>query len=502
MRALAWGLILILLALPLGARAVPGGDPPWWTRTYLDQDHDGIDDSLQALTGHEPISVFLDYATMPTPAQRAALDQAGIEVAQSYHNFPFLVVRALPAQVASLRAMPGVVLVEHDAPMYLMLKDSVPLIGAPQVWKDYGATGKGQTVAIIDDGAFEQHPDFKDKIVDHFDAGGIAPTGPGGITVVAPAGTEGHGTHVAGIAVGGGGQSGGLYKGVAPDASFVNVKVFTAANSTTASVVLKGLDWVLDHMKSDNIRVATMSLGGTPSDGNDAICQGVNQAVEKGLVIVAAAGNAGPGPQTITAPGAAANAITVGAVDKQKRIAGYSSRGPTVATHLQKPDIVAPGSDITSTVPPSTSSVSGLFGQQSAGFYGTLSGTSMATPHVAGVVALMLQVNPQLTPQDVKKILLVTAQDLGPKGRDNDTGFGFVNAIAAVQVAKDPTLLGQPQFASLLATVPAPAKQSPIEQFTYDMDAMVREGKAYVLILVGVGAVGITLVGISIGRMR
>jgi serine protease AprX len=318
---------------------------------------------------------------------------------------------------------------------------------------------------------------------------------------VAPAGTEGHGTHVAGIAVGSGGQSGGLYKGVAPDAKFVNVKVFSTANSTTSDIVLKGLDWVLSNAKAHNIRVASMSLGGTPSDGTDAICRAVDHAVDEGMIVIAAAGNAGPGKGSITAPGAAAKAITVGAVDKEKRVAGYSSRGPTVRTARAKPDISAPGSDITSTVPPSTTTVSGVFGgKSSAGFYGTLSGTSMATPHVSGVVALMLQANPALTPTDVKKMLLVTAQDLGAKGPDNDTGYGFVNAIAAVQVAKDPKLLDSPRFASLLATVPDPAPEGVFDKLSYDITAMIRDGQGPVLAAVGVGTLGAVIVGVALAR--
>ncbi len=506
MRGLGWLGVLLLLAsaLPLSAEARAQPVAPWWTDVSFDRDHDGIDDALAARLGSsDPLTVLVDYASMPTPGQRAALDSLGVQVTSAYAHFPILAVRALPSQVPALRALPGVVMLEHDDAIYRLLKDSVPLIGAPTVWKDYGVTGKGETIAILDDGAFEQHPDLQGKVEADFDAGSPStPLGGSPVTVVAPAGTEGHGTHVAGIAVGDGAQSQGLYKGVAPDAKFANVKVFSAANATTSELVLRGLDWVLSNAKAHNIRIASMSLGGSPSDGNDAICRAVDHAVDEGLVVIAAAGNAGPDASTITAPGAAAKAITVGAVDKQKRIASYSSRGPTIATKLLKPDVVAPGSDITSAVPPSTTSVSGLFGDRSAGFYGTLSGTSMATPHVAGVAALMLEANPALTPADVKKIILVTAQDLGPKGRDNDTGFGFVNAIASVQAAKDPTILDQPQFASLLAVVPDAPHESALDQFQYDVAAMIRQGQTSLLVAVAVGSVGAVFMGVAIARRK
>lgn len=502
-------LALIVLLAPLVAVAHAGHDAeaPWWSDTLLDRDHDGLDDALEAPgLPLEPRVVLVDYAQMPTEAQTDALERAGFVVVNAYHNFPLLAVRAAPSRLLELRQMPGVVLVEQDATMRPLLKDSVPLIGAPQVWAQYGATGKGITIAVLDDGAFEQHPDLQPRLEAHFDASQPdSPTSGGPLQVIAPAAnSEGHGTHVAGIVVGSGAQSGGTYRGVAPDAKFANVKVFDSASSTSSSIVLRGLDWVLDNAKAHNIRIASMSLGGTPSDGRDAICNAVNIAVDKGLVVVAAAGNAGPNPKTITAPGAAAKAITVGAVDKSKKVAPYSSRGPTPGTLQPKPDIVAPGSDITSTLPP-TQSAGGILTGSTTAFYGALSGTSMAAPHVSGVVAMMLQVNPDLSPKEVKDILLATSaqtQDLGPKGRDNDTGYGFVNAVAAVQVAKNPSMLDEPRFASVLATIPDPPRSSFLERASYDFQSIQRDGQLPLLGFVVVGAVGIVLIAVAIARRR
>jgi subtilisin family serine protease len=165
---------------------------------------------------------------------------------------------------------------------------------------------------------------------------------------------------------------------------------------------------------------------------------------------------------------------------------------------------MAPGSDIRSTIPPGGGSATGILGGPSAGkvLYGSLTGTSMATPHVAGVVALMLQANPGLAPQDVKKILLVTAQDLGGRGPDNETGYGFVNAIAAVQVAKDPTLLDQPQFASILASIPDPPKESVFESFSQDIQAMVRDGGLPTLLSLAAGVAGVIILGIVVAKRR
>jgi serine protease AprX len=501
MRVLLAALLLAAPALAL-APSVASHPPQWWETTMLDADHDHVDDALApSLRATDALTVLVDYASMPTPADAAAVEAHGFAVTFAPHHFPLLVARGPGTAVRGLLDLPGVVFVEHDDTLYPLLKDSVPLIGATTVWQQYGVTGKGIVVAVLDDGAFEQHPDLQPKLVGDFDASTASlspvPFQPPVDTVTPAAGSGGHGTHVAGIVVGGGEQSGGLYKGVAPDARFVNVKVFSAADQTSSDIVLRGIDWTLDNVKTMHIRVASMSLGGSQTDGTDAISRAVNIAVSKGLVVVAAAGNAGPGPKTITTPGAAADAITVGAVDKRKNLADFSSRGPTLDGRL-KPDLVAPGVDITSTIPPTQTSATGLLTMRATAlYYGALSGTSMAAPHVAGVVALMLQANPDLTPYQVKQILIATAQDLGTPGTDNATGYGFVNAIAAVQVAKDPSLLDSPELRARLATLPPPQQETMLDKLSFEAEAMVRDGKApYVVGAVVLGA--LVLVGLAV----
>jgi subtilisin family serine protease len=159
-----------------------------------------------------------------------------------------------------------------------------------------------------------------------------------------------------------------------------------------------------------------------PSDGNSTLDQVVNELVDLGVVVVCAAGNEGYyGFRTINSPASAKKAIAVGATSyNSSTIAGFSSKGPVgFGDNITvKPDVVAPGVSIWSTVPPDG--------------YTLMSGTSMATPHVSGVVALMLQANPNLTPEDVKEILAKTAVDLGEEGKDNVYGYGLVNAYYAV----------------------------------------------------------------------
>lgn len=481
MRALAAFVVLALLA-PVALAAGSAGridEEAWWVGTSLDADGDGLDDALvPLLSGDEPLTVILGYALMPTPSERAAAEARTLGVTTAPENFPLLFVRALPRDVPGLRALPGVVFVEANDVLTLQLKESVPLIGAPAAWRDYGVTGRGVVVAVLDDGAYEQHPDLSGKVVASYNAG--VGTGPFASTaassVVVPAAETGHGTHVAGTAIGAGDESGGVYKGAAPGARFVNVQVFSHANQTTSELVLRGLDWVVTNRERLDIRVASMSLGGRPSDGRDALSRGVSIAVDKGLVVIAAAGNAGPDGKTVPSPGAAEKAITVGAVDKRKQLAAFSSRGPTLDGRT-KPDLVAPGVAITSTVPPVSSTTAGGFlGGSREVYYGALTGTSMAAPHVAGVAAMMLEANPDLAPAEVKRILLATAQDLGAKGPDNGTGFGFVNAIAAVQVASDPTLLESARFQDVLARIPEPERESALDRLAFEVQALRRSG--------------------------
>lgn len=452
-------LVVLLLLAPAALAPAQAAPSAWWASSAQDRDGDRIDDALAALPAGSAAVLLVSFARVPTASDLAALREAGFPVLASYEHFDVAAIVATPAEAPRILQVPGVVFVESDMPIERLLRESVPLIGAPQAWKDYGVSGSGIAIAVLDDGAFEDHPDLDGKVAGRFDAAVTDAASPLGLELtgarIVPAGAEGHGTHVAATIVGSGAASDGTYRGVAPEAQFVDVKVFSGPERTSSSIVLRGLDWTLTHRDELGVRIVAMSLGGSPTGGTDALSRAVDAAVEEGLIVVVAAGNNGPEAGTIGSPASAANAITVGAVDKRKAIASYSSRGPTVDGR-PKPDLVAPGSAIVSAVSPvSITTLRTVVSGGSDVLYGELSGTSMAAPHVAGTIALMLEANPELTPNDVKRILSATAQDLGPAGRDDDHGYGFVNAIAAVQVARDPELLGRPQFAAVLGELPA-----------------------------------------------
>lgn len=451
--ARAVGLTLVALLL-IPAFGMAEGVPQR-AASALDLDADGLDDALAGALG--PQDVLVTYARMPGASERAALAALGGVLARDYAHFPVLAATLDAAALPALAAMPAVRFVERDDRIARQLRESVPLLGVPEARETYAVSGASIVVAILDDGVYAEHPDLASRLVERHDA--TPPPAPLPIerpslldpiarVIEAPAST-GHGTHVAGVVVGPGSQSGGAYEGVAPGARFVDVKVFQDEDDTRASIVMSGLDWVLTNAERLDIRVVSMSVGGRVSDGTDALSRAADEVVAAGIVVVTSAGNTGPSAGTVTSPGSAFDVITVGAVDKRKALAEFSSRGPTPDGRI-KPDLVAPGVAIVSTVPPlSLTAAVGLVGSANGDslFYGTLDGTSIAAPHVAGVVALMLEADPDLTPAQVKRILLGSAQDLGAPGADNETGFGFVNAIAAVQVAADPSFLDSPQFA-------------------------------------------------------
>jgi Subtilase family/PA domain len=290
------------------------------------------------------------------------------------------------------------------------LKESVPQIGAPEAWAA-GYTGKGVTVAVLDTGIDINHPDFAGQI------DGTASFVPGEtITDV-----NGHGTHVASTIVGTGAASNGDYTGVAPGADLIVGKVLGGSEGYGQdSWVMAGMEWAAQS----GADVISMSLGDSmPSDGSDPMSQAVDSLSEQyDALFVIAAGNSGP--ETISTPGAAASALTVGAVDKQDGLAGFSSTGPLTGTGALKPDIVAPGVDITAARSQEM--------QGGEGMYRTISGTSMATPHVSGAAAILAQRHPAWSGQQLKNQLMSSAKGLEEWYSPYDVGTGRVDVLAAI----------------------------------------------------------------------
>ncbi len=349
---------------------------------------------------------------------------------------PFMAVTLPAGQIGTLAEEPYVVRVWEDLPVKAMLDVSVPKIGAPQVW-DLGWTGEGVRVAVVDTGVDFEHPDLKDAIVASADFSGKGEASDG----------SGHGTHVASIIAGSGAASGGKYRGVAPGAELYIAKVLDDRGEGLTSDVLAGLDWAAEQQ----VHVINLSLGADVAcDGSDALSTACDRLVDMGIVVCVAAGNAGPGAGTVGTPGCARKVITVGATTDNDLVALFSSRGPTRDGRV-KPDICFPGEGIIAARARGTST-----GTPQDEYYTAASGTSMATPHCSGAVALLLEAEPHLTPKEVKARLMETAHDLGVD--KNAQGSGRGNVFAAVTA---PTPQPEPEPTPPLPPPEPPATPEP-----------------------------------------
>ena len=265
-------------------------------------------------------------------------------------------------------------------------------------------TGKGIGVCILDTGIYE-HIDFTGRIRTFYDFLDFKRR---------PYDDNGHGTHVAGLVAGDGTASMGKYRGAAPGCGIIALKVLDRYGNGSQDDVLRALRWIREYRQQYRIRVVNISVGTTcNSKRNHArLLESVEQLWDEGVVVVTAAGNQGPRPGSITAPGSSKKVITVGSSDLLEGRSAISGRGPT-AECVCKPDIVAPGNKIMSCVPGKPYS------------YGVKSGTSMSTPLVTGAIACALEKNPALTNTDIKTMLMNSAEDMGLP--QNLQGWGKFN---------------------------------------------------------------------------
>ena len=362
--------------------------------------------------GYSTYIVVFNNTTSADQCVARISDQANTindKVVYHYNIINGIAVQVPDNQSDTLWAMGGVKYVEKDQPVQIMLNQSIPIIGANQVWAA-GDTGQGVRIGIIDTGVDASHPDFQGKIIAWTDLVNGKST---------PYDDNGHGTHVSSIAAGTGAASNGTYRGVAPGASLIEAKALDSDGMGNTSAIIEGIDWAVQN----HAQVISLSLGSY--EHVQALDDAVTSAINDGVVVVVAAGNEGPGAGSITSPGDDPAAITVGAVDKSDNLASFSSRGPNYDGSV-KPDVVNIGVNVVAARASGTS-----LGTPVNQYYTSLSGTSMATPMTAGVVALLLQKNPYLTPAQVKTALTATALHMGNGTPNNNYGYGRVQAMAA-----------------------------------------------------------------------
>jgi serine protease AprX len=354
---------------------------------------------------------------------------------------------------------PGVFRIHYDRPTALSNYRTSITVGARAVQDTLGYTGAGVGVAVIDSGITSWHDDLTNK------TSKIYPYGNQRVskfvdfvgTRTTPYDDNGHGSHVAGIIAGNGYDSNGEKSGIAPGASLVALKVLDKNGTGTISKIIAALNWVAVNGKTYNIRVVNLSVGAAVRESywTDPLTLATKALTDKGITVVAAAGNLGKNALgqlqygAITAPGNAPWVLTVGASSTMgtltrydDKLADYSSSGPTAVDFLAKPDLVAPGTGTVSLAVPGstfylTKALYLLDGKLGLGFkpYLALSGTSMAAPVVSGTVALMLQANPNLTPNLIKAILQYTSQRY-PGYNVLRQGAGFLNSYGAVRLAR------------------------------------------------------------------
>lgn len=314
----------------------------------------------------------------------------------------------------------------YDSETKAVLDLASPTVKAPVTW-ERGLTGKGIAIAVLDTG-IEEHPDLSDRIRAFMDF----------VRNRKEAYDDnGHGTHVAGCTA----ANGSRYKGTAPEAELVGVKVLDKRGSGSLSTVIEGVQWCIEQQDSLKIRIINLSLGSDAyqSHRDDPLCQAVQKAWASGMVVCAAAGNSGPEKGTINSPGIEPMIITVGASNDRhtpdpgkNSVADFSSRGPTI-DELAKPDLVAPGVEIVS-LRASRSFLDKTSKEARVGKrYLSLSGTSMATPVCAGVAAQLLQADSSLSPEKLKTVLMNNATKI-PGAHRYSQGAGIIDAEKAAAV--------------------------------------------------------------------
>ncbi|MGW4791524.1 S8 family peptidase [Nonomuraea sp. NPDC004297] len=304
-----------------------------------------------------------------------------------------------------LSQSPGMERIWLDAKSQVTLDRSVPQVGAPDAWQA-GFTGEGVKVAVLDTGIDDKHPDLAGRVDAAQNFSDSADT----------VDRHGHGTHVASTIAGQGLAATPARKGVAPGARLLVGKVLNDRGSGYDSDVIAGMEWAAQQ----GAKVVNMSLGHDDSEGLDPVEQAVNRLTEeRGLLFVISAGNNGPKERSLGSPGSADAALTVGAVDHEDQLAAFSSRGPRLGDGALKPDLTAPGVAINAAA------------AGSAG-YRSMSGTSMAAPHVAGAAAILAQQHPDWTAQQLKATLVGTAK---PGGALFENGSGRLDVARAVRQA-------------------------------------------------------------------
>ena len=427
----------------------------------------------QALVDGAAPGALLDLVvTLDRPADTrmaAALARLGVW-SHTYRHLPSAAVRLPVARLPELRSLPGVLAVYENKRLQYFLKESAKLNNTDHAWTDLGVSGKGVTVAVIDTGVDFTHPDLAPAMKANVKITGLG-NDPLPLTVPVEGlpnsdTSSGHGTHVAGDVGGRGTASGGAHRGMAYGADLVGIGTGEGLSIITA---LEGFDWMLQNREKYGIRVVNNSYGTgfAPFDPMEPVHLATKRATDAGIVVVFANGNDGD-EMSMNPYASAPWVIPVAAGSKSGKVTDFSSGGieaDTVGMNFAKNEIVGEarkplnmglyhpavtvtGEEVVSTrsnttITPLTSLPEDRqrIPPEQLPYYSTLSGTSMAAPEAAGIVALILEANPALTPAQVRNVLQITGRTISGVPFYKQ-GYGYVDASAAVELAR--TLKGRP----------------------------------------------------------
>jgi serine protease AprX len=414
---------------------------------------------LNQLTDDSNVNAVISYHNLPNEGDIADLQAIGVLGGTRFRVLPIIATTTTKRNLMAVSRLSAVRSIYSNRTFQWSLAPAERnRTGVERVRRDVEltnanrgipVTGRGVTVAVLDTGVDGTHGDLAGRLVQNVKLADTLSLGAGfNYPAAAPniANTDqayGHGTFVAGVIAGSGQQSAGKYAGVASGANIVGL----SAGDASLLFILSGFDYLLTNYAALNVRVVNCSFSAnTVFDVNDPVNIATRMLTEAGVTVVFSAGNTGPGADSLNPYSVAPWVISTGATDDLGRLANFSSRGE-FGSPLFRPTIVAPGVNTVSLRTSTIVSVTGATGigtndaalsSSELPYYVTGSGTSFSAPHVAGVIALMLEVNPSLKPSQIREILQRTATPLPPY-YSHEVGAGMLNAQAAVLEAAYPT---------------------------------------------------------------
>ncbi|HVF56166.1 MAG TPA: S8 family serine peptidase [Pyrinomonadaceae bacterium] len=419
-----------------------------------------LNKTIEEKTDDRSINAVVVYHQAVTDADIATLQRIGVRGGMRFRALPMVALSATPDQMIEISNLPTVRYFSGNRTLQWSADESRTQTGLVRIRPDADlklrnnnipVSGVGVNVAVLDTGLDSTHADLTGRVIKNVklaDAQGFGVVGfnpP--VNVEGLPNTDavnGHGTFVAGIIAGNSVRTGGKYSGYAPAARLVGL----SAGDASLLHVLAGFDYLLQNNSSLNVRVVNCSFSAdVVYNENDPVNVATRMLTERGVNVVFSAGNSGPGIHTLNPYAAAPWVIGVGATDEQGRLASFSARGD-FGSRNYRPTLVAPGVGVVSLrlsgAAISITGATGLAGADSKQltaselpYYTTASGTSFTAPQVAGTIALMLEVNPALTPAEVRDILQRTATPMPPYYQ-HEVGAGMLNAHAAVLEAAFP----------------------------------------------------------------